>query len=185
MNDIAILNLFQTRNEDAIVQCKKKYGTLCYTVAYNILSSDQDAEECLQDALLKLWSTIPPEEPTSLQAYFITLTRNLAYDRYRYLNCDKRSHKGASLALEEIETVFQTSETPDDSLAYEELQQLINRFLATVPERDRNIFICRYYYVFPNQAIAKKTGLGEKHVHMILKRTLKKLKEFLEKENYL
>ena len=64
MRDIDIIALFDRRDEQAIAEMQRKYGSYCRTVALNILKNASDAEECLNDVWLKVWNSIPPAAPT-------------------------------------------------------------------------------------------------------------------------
>ena len=55
MNDIQIIRLYQIRDEKAIEESDKKYGSYCFAVANNILSSREDSEECVSDTWLRAW----------------------------------------------------------------------------------------------------------------------------------
>ena len=60
LEDREIIDLFFERSEQAIRELDKKYGKAVKTVAQNILRERQDAEECVNDAYLGVWSSIPP-----------------------------------------------------------------------------------------------------------------------------
>ena len=49
MEDSAIIELYWARNEGAIAQTDLKYGTFCRKLAFNVLSSNEDSEECVND----------------------------------------------------------------------------------------------------------------------------------------
>ena len=183
MNDKDIVALFEKRDEQAIKECRTAYGSYCHGIALRILESQEDAEECVADTWLRAWNAIPPAKPKSLANYLGTITRNLAYDCYRKNHQQKRGNGEIALAFDEIEAVFTHNATPDDALDQKALAQTLNRFLATLSERDRNILLARYYFVYPVKEIAKKHGKSEKYVRVVLDRTLQKLKKFLEKEN--
>ena len=185
MNDKDIVALFEKRDEQAIKECRAAYGSYCHGIALRILESQEDAEECVADTWLRAWNAIPPVKPCSLSSYLGAVTRNLAYDCYRKNHQQKRGNGEIALAFDEIEAVFTHNATPDDALDQKALAQTINRFLATLSERDRNILLARYYFVYPVKEIAQKHGKSEKYVRIILARTLQKLKKFLEKENCL
>ncbi|MBQ9907540.1 MAG: hypothetical protein IJM46_12320 [Oscillospiraceae bacterium] len=68
LSDTELLGLFRQRDQAALAGTQQKYGRLCRSIARNILGSSEDAEECMNDTLLKLWETIPPEQPRSLAA---------------------------------------------------------------------------------------------------------------------
>ena len=185
MEDVSIIALYNERNESAITECSRKYGNYCHSIAYRILKSQEDAEECVLDTWVKAWNRIPPDQPDSLAAYLGTITRNLSFDRRRNQNTKKRGGNEIDLVLDELEAVLADPTLPDRTCEQKELSELINRFLARLPERDRNILLCRYYFVYPVKDIAKNNKMTPTHVRKVLERTLTKLKQFLEKENYL
>jgi len=182
MDDCKIIELFERRDEGAIVECQKQYSKLCTAIALHILGNPEDAEECVNDALLNLWNSIPPQKPSSLQAYLTVLVRNRAIDRYRYNQKKSRVTSEATVAFHEIEAVFPEAVTEDhtDELL---LKDRVNRFLASLSERDRRVFLCRYYYFTPTRQIARSLHTTEAYVRVVLARVLKKFKQFLEKEN--
>ena len=63
MTDDKIIELYWKRNSEAIVQSNKKYGGYCFKIAKNILSNNQDSEECVNDTWLRAWNIIPPNKP--------------------------------------------------------------------------------------------------------------------------
>ena len=91
MNDQAIITLFEQRSEQAISVSEQQYGALCRSVARGITGSSEDAEECLNDAMLTAWNAIPPAKPRNFRAYLLRLVRNAALDRYRAARAEKRS----------------------------------------------------------------------------------------------
>ena len=182
MEDQSIVALYLERNERAISESESKYGRFCFTVADRILHNAADSEECVNDTWLKAWNAIPPDQPRSLSAYFGSITRNLAYNRYHHQKRQKRGGNGIDLALEELEAYLPAQETPEDILEEKELAALINRFLATLSPRDRRILLRRYFYLDPVGEIAEAEGKSPRYVGVILNRSLKKLKNFLEKE---
>ncbi len=184
MNDPNILKLFENRDEQAIKECQKAYGFYCHCIALRILDSNEDAEECVNDTMHRAWNAIPPAKPASLGTWLGTITRNIAIDRYRQKRSQKRGGGDISIAFREIEEVFPAKgNSPDEALDRKELAQTLNRFLATLSERDRNILLARYYFLYPVKEIAKQYSKSEKYVRVILTRTLEKLKKLLEKEN--
>lgn len=183
MEDREIIDLYFQRNEQAIAESNKKYGTYCYTIAWNVLGSQESAEECVSDTWWHSWKSIPPQIPDCLRAFFGRIARNLALDRYRTAHRVKRGAE-MPLALEELEDCIAGNENVEDAYALKELGQCINRFLLTQSQRDRNLFLCRYYYVYSISEIAKCQGMREDHIRTILSRMRQKLRLWLEKEGY-
>lgn len=185
MEDALIIKLYQARSEDAIKATDQKYKSYCQKIAYRILENKEDAEEVVADTWIKAWEHIPPDEPRSLAAYLGTITRRLSLNVIEKRNAKKRGKTEIDLIFHELELMLTESESPETACEEKELSELINRFLETLSERDRNILLCRYYLVYPIKEIAKRNRLTANHVSSILTRTLEKLKLFLVKENYL
>lgn len=61
MHDYEIIALYETRNEQAVAEMQTRYGNYGFCIAYNILGSSEDAEECVNDGYLRLWNSIPPK----------------------------------------------------------------------------------------------------------------------------
>ena len=184
MDDRQIISMYFARNEAALAQTQQKYGEYVMSIANNILDNVQDAQECLNDALLRLWHSIPPENPKDLKAYIAKIVRNDALERYRDRTRQKRGGGQVPVALTEVEDVLQGSDDPMSEADRRALVSLINSFLQTQPERERNVFILRYFYLESVSEIAKAHKLKQSHVLMILSRTRQKLKKAIEKEGY-
>ena len=179
MEDEKIVALYWERNENAIRETETKYGKYCYTIAYNILQSHEDSEECVNDTWSGAWNTIPPQKPTKLQGFLARITRNIAIDRYRHDSAQKRSAEVES-AIEEYWECIPNGDAPiDDELA---LKEAINGFLATLDTRTRVIFMRRYWYSMSVKDIADGMRLSESHVNVILHRTRSKFKDYLTKK---
>ena len=182
VEDSKIIELYNSRDEKAIIQTDVKYGIRCRAIANNILKNHEDTEECINDAYLKVWESIPPALPLSLSAYLYRITRNLALDRYRSKNRVERGKGEVELCIDELLFCQTDKETEYEAI---ELSEILNRFLRTLSERDRDIFVARYYFVYPVPEIASKLNMRENYVWNILSRTVKKLRQHLEKEGYM
>ncbi len=183
MNDSKIIDLFLARREQAIQEAQREYGKLCLRVAENMLGSPQDAEECVSDAMLAAWNQIPPDQPAHLSAYLCKITKNLALKRLEYDGAQKRDSR-RSLSLDELADVVSGRDDVGEALEAKELGDAITRFLRGQPERDRLLFIRRYWYFDDLSVLAKQTGLPEKKISGILFRVRRRLKAWLKKEGY-
>ena len=178
MEDHKIVALYFARSEQAIAETQKKYGRYCRAIAYGILHSEQDAEECENDTYLRAWNAIPPHKPSRLATFLGKITRHLALDCYDRAHANKRAHTDA--VFEELEAFLPAGEaSPADEIA---LKEAINGFLSSLAKRDRVIFMRRYWFMLPVRDIAHGMGLTESGVKSILLRTREKLKRYLEKE---
>ena len=185
LEDSQIVELYWQKNADAISETANKYGPYCFTIADNILHCAEDSEECVNDTWLHTWNAIPPQKPNVFRMFLAKITRNLSFNRFNARCVDKRGGGEIILVLDELgECVAGGS---DVETAYEaaELEQCICRFVRTLPERDRNVFVRRYFFTEPIPAIAERYGLTVNNITVILSRTRKKIKVELTKEGYL
>ena len=157
--DREIINLFFERDERAIAEAGDKYGGMCRAVAYGILGSEGDAEECLNDAMLKAWQNIPPERPDSLGAWLGRVTRNVALSLWRKNTSRKRSG-GVRVLLEELEDCLPSPENVETAVEARELSDIISRWLRTLGKTDRDLFVRRYWYCVPLKTLAAEAGIS-------------------------
>ena len=180
MEDQQIVDLYWQRNEKALSQTQKKYGKYCHSIAFAILYSSEDAEECVNDTLLRAWSAIPPARPGRLSTFLGKITRNLAIDRLDKNTAQKRSGPVEIILDELSECIPDTgAEDPTDQIA---MGDAINSFLASLDKETRVMFMQRYWYALPIKSIARELEKSESYVKVTLMRTRNKFKEHLEKE---
>lgn len=184
MEDNQILDLYFARDQQAVAETDKKYGGYCMNLAGSILNNDQDAEEVVSDTYLKTWNAIPPSRPQVFRMFLAKITRNLAYSRWRKLSAEKRGGGEMDLVLEELSECIGGPGRVEDRLNGRELARTIRTFLDTLPRRDQNIFLRRYFYVEESGLIAARYAMKQAAVQKVLLRTRTKLKEHLQKEGY-
>ena len=129
MDDEKIIALFLGRDESAIRETDIKYGGYCRSISRRILNSDEDIEECVSDAYLKLWNTIPPKRPPSLKTYLGSIVRNLSINRLNSLSAAKRNKKKEVL-LSELEL--------NENGSWE-CERLVFNIPSNLPKHDMNI----------------------------------------------
>ena len=185
MDDAGILALYWRRDEQAIRETEQKYGAYCRSIARGILSDPEDAEESVSDAWLRAWESIPPKRPEKLSAYLGKLTRNLCLSRLRERRAQKRGGGELPLALEELEECVPGPGDPEAELEARELGRALNRFVAALERLERDLFVCRYYFLTPLEELSRRTGWSESKLKSMLFRTRKRLKKFLREEGYL
>ena len=184
MSDEEIIELYFARNQNAIAQTNAKYGSYCRQIAGRILNDPRDAEETINDTWMKVWASIPPSRPAVLKLYLAKVTRNLALTRYRHETAEKRGRGEMERALDELDGCISSNRSIEDELNEAELTASIQRLLQTLPELQRGIFIRRYFFVETTGQIARRYGMKESNVLMILTRVRKKLKTHLIEEGY-
>lgn len=182
MDDERIIELFFQRSEQAIQELERKYGKICQKLSYNILSNSQDVEECLNDAYLGAWNTIPPARPHPLLTYLCKIVRNISLNAYWRKAAGKRSGH-YTVAMEEMEACMAGPDAVEAQVEAGELAGIIEEFLDTLSTQNRVIFMRRYWFSESYQDIAALVGLTEKSVSVRLTRIRQKMKEyFAERE---
>lgn len=182
MEDSAIVELYWQRDEEAVRATAAKYSGYCGRIAKNILADPLDAEECLNDTWIGAWNAMPPHRPRRLPVFLGKITRSIAFDAVRLQTAQKRGGGVYPVALEELGECVPAVPGADQAAEDHELAELVNRFLRSLPERDCNIFLRRYWYVEPLQEVAARYGLKLNTVKTSLFRSRKKLRAYLEKE---
>ena len=184
-DDQKIIELYFCRSEQALMETAVKYGRYCTSIAYGILGSREDAQECVSDAYLTAWNAIPPRRPNDLGTYLGKITRNLSIDRLRTRSREKRGGGEAPLALEELEEVVAGSDSPENEAVRKELTAALNRFLAGLTQQERYVFVRRYWYLDSLTDISEKTGFSGSKVASMLYRLRGRLKKQLIEEELL
>lgn len=184
MNDEAILALYFARDEQAVAETDRKYGPYCFTIANAILENQSDSEETVSDTWLRAWDTIPPKKPGVLKMYLAKITRNLAFSRWRERTAEKRGGGQMAVCLEELSQCLATPQTPEEELNGKELAAAIRRFLDTLPRREQDIFLRRYFFLEESAVIADRYNMKSATVLRTLSRTREKLRRYLQKEGY-
>lgn len=181
LDDINIIALFYERSEEAILELSKKYGSVCSKVSRNILNNDRDVEECINDAYLGAWNSIPPQNPDPLLAYICRIVRNISIKKY-HANTSQKRNSVYDVALNELENCIASAYTVESELTQKELSNLIDNFLDTLDRDSRVMFIRRYWFSDSITDIAKRFHISNNNTSVRLSRTREKLRIYLKKE---
>ena len=178
MDDKQIVRPFFERSEQAIAALSQKYGALCFRIAHNILNDRQDAEECVNDAYLGAWNSIPPQSPDPLRAYICRIVRNYSLKKLRANTAIKRGGR-FEVSLSELEDCV-SDQTLDEQLSISELSAQIDAFLSALPKDDRVMFVKRYWFSESLSEIADAFHITENNVSVRLCRIRGKLHQYLD-----
>lgn len=182
MDDKRIVELYWQRDESAIAETQKKYGKYCYSVAYNILGHHHDAEECVNDTYLKAWNSIPPQKPQTLSVFLGVITRSISLNRWKMIRAEKRGGGEMELIFSELDEMFSSETTVQDEFENRALGEAISKFLESLSETERVIFMRRYWHCDSIKIISEAFGFGQGKIKMLLKRTREKMAVYLAKE---
>ena len=178
MEDRDIIALYFARNEEAIKQSSRKYGTYVMGISMSILENSMDAEECVNDTWLKAWQSIPPQDPPSLKVYLGRLVRHLSIDRLRTVRRLKRNRE-LEVALDEL-----TLCSPPDEEDVTALTEALDAFLDGLEPLDRKLFLGRYWHLYPVSLLANTYGLTANNTSVRLHRLRERLKAHLTERGF-
>ena len=178
LDDASIIGLYWQRDERAITETARRYGSYIHAISVQILESEPDAEECVNDTYLKAWNTIPPQKPFSLKDYLGRLVRHLSIDRYRALRRAKRNIN-VTEALNELTVI-----SPDTDRDNPALTEALNTFLSGLDTNDRNLFLGRYWYFYEVADLARAYGMTVNTVYVKLHRMRERLRKHLNERGF-
>lgn len=181
MDDSKIIELFFERSEQAIIELSNKYGAKCSKVADNILNNKLDSEECVNDAYLVVWNTIPPQKPDPLLSYVFRIVRNLALKKYHENTAQKRNSI-YDAALDEIADCIPASYSVEDEIAAKEVAGFMDCFLETLDRESRIMFVRRYWHADSIEELGILFHKSKHYVSVRLSRIRKALKQYLKEK---
>lgn len=184
MEDSQIVELFWNRDERAVEETQRKYGTYCHSIAYRILNDHMDADECVNDAYQGAWNSIPPQKPAVLSAYLGKLTRRISLKVLRSRGTQKRGGGEVALSLEELGESLPACSGVEESVDFKELVSTLDAFLVSLPVEERRVFVRRYFHALSIEEICRQFGYSKSKTESMLHRIRKKLKNQLQKEGY-
>ena len=184
MLDSQIVQLYWDRDERAIPETAAAYGGYCFTIAYNILGSTQDAEECVNDTWLRTWNSIPPHRPGILPPFLGRITRNLALHLFQRDHAQKRGGSEIDLVFEELSECVSGGASAEQIVDEQELKHAINDFLSGLSAKKRKIFVRRYWYADSIAQIAARMHMSENGVSVTLFRLRAALRQDLEERGF-
>ncbi len=184
MEDGSIVELLWSRDQRGLSAAEEKYGGLLRRVSSNILGSPEDAEECVNDTLMRLWERIPPARPARLGAYAVKILRETAFNRFKRDRAEKRGGGETALVLEELSELVSGGVEPGDELDAEELAAEIDAFLSVLPAEKRKMFVRRYFYAESVGELANYFGISENRVSVTLSRLRDRLRRYLRERGY-
>ena len=178
MEDKKIVDMYWARDEEAITQTSVKYGGMMHATSKSIVGSHEDAEECVNDAYLAAWNSMPENRPTYLGGYMARIIRNISLNRYDRNHAAKR--QGVQVVFEELEGCLTDYCTPEEEYEQGCLHETLNSFLESLDEQKRVIFLRRYFYTDSIAEIAQRMQMSEGKIKSILFRLRGQLAETLK-----
>ncbi len=179
LTDEALVELYFARSEEAVRATRERYGPYCRAIALGILGSEEDAEECLADVWLRAWNSLPPQRPACFKGWLAAVTRNQAITM-----CRARSRRPAQAEEAALELAQALTHGPEEAFAAKQLGEAVSAFLRGERERDRGVFLRRYWYGDTVDEAARWAGWSVSRTKSALFRMRNRLRAYLEKEGF-
>lgn len=183
LSDSQIIDLYWQRQENAISETDRKYGQFLFRIAYNILQDKMDCEECQNDTYLKVWNAIPPARPVVFPAFLMQIMRRVAINRYRERSRKRQVPSELTVALEDVRDVLCSNETVGVQLDAAEFGRIINDYVKAMPERQRYVFIERFYFAESVESIAADLSVSPATIYREIDKIKQDLKLHLERND--
>ena len=181
ITDEQIIELYWQRNEKAIQETERKYGKRLWQIAFNILHDTEDCEECLNDTYFGTWNAIPPNRPNLFSSFVFKIMRNHALNKYKEKARLSRIPSELTVSIEDLYDTLHSTNSPESELSAKELGKLINQYLDSLTERQRYVFIGRFYMGDTLDVIAKQLNVHLSTVQRETVKIKKGLKAYLER----
>lgn len=173
MTDSELLHKLHTDRAAGTEALLRKYGPLLRYVIGGILRDPHDAEDCYSEVSLALWQKLDgfDAEKGTFSGWLTAVARNTALNHWK-----ARQRRDSHLA--EPETEPADAVTPEQQLLRKERAERLKAVLATLNQKETQLFYRKYYYMQSTAQIAAELGLSERAVEGRLYR----LRQYLRKE---
>ena len=177
MHEQEIIALIRARDERGLSELLRHYGPMMRYIVSPVLPAEQDREECISEAAMRVWDNIERFDPArgSWNAWLTALTRNAALNRARQMQREDP---------EAIDPAMPSPEpSPEEALLRKEGQAELNAALNRLSRTDRLLFYRKYYYRQSTAQIASELGMSARAVEGRLYRVKKRLRAMLGGES--
>lgn len=186
MTDEEIIRLLEKRDDKGLKELSRKYSRLILKLARNILSSQTDAEDCLNDTLMAVWDAIPPDKPGNLAAYVSKIARRKTLNRLRYNTAPTRNSDLLSELDECLPSKMRSVEEAAELSEYSEfLSAALNSWLDTLSETHKRLFMERYFNARSIKDAARLCAMSLTAATSALSRMRASLKAYLDERSLL
>lgn len=157
LTDLELLALLKAGKQAAFSEIYRRYWPGLYSAAYKRTRDKAQCQDMVQNVFADLWLRRELVEILNLPAYLHTAVRFQLY---------KRVARAPKLArhLDELDELICSPIRADDPLREKEIQELVNLWLAALPERRRQIFLMHYQQELSTREIAEALGISQNTV---------------------
>jgi RNA polymerase sigma-70 factor (ECF subfamily) len=176
--DLQLVEQAKKGDNDAFSQLVESYKNLSFSLACSVLHDEQDAEDALQDAFIKVYQNIRQfRGQSTFSTWLYRIVVNTCYTHVKkrqkqHLQVDIETRK--EMELPQCESTF-------DELTATEQKQIINRAMELLKPEESLLLKLFYLSELDVKEVMQITGFGESKVKVTLHRGRKRLQKILEK----
>lgn len=173
MREQDIIALIKARDGRGAELLLKHYGPLMRYIIAPIIKNEQDREDCISEAAMRVWDRIGQYSPErgSWNAWLTAVTRNIALNHIR-----KNTNEDAG---EITPDMISQAQTPENALLQKERADAVRCAISQLKQPEQALFYRKYYYMQSTSQIASELGMSERAVEGRLHRIRKKLQKLL------
>jgi RNA polymerase sigma-70 factor (ECF subfamily) len=183
LSDEQLVENAKQGDPDAFPQLVKKYSRRILRVGRNITNNDEDAEDVLQETFMKAYSHIDSFQGNSkFYTWLVRIAMNEALMKLRkrkgdkVVSLDEQLDTGEDTVTREI-AVWEGN--PEDRYSQEELRELLDKTITSLPESFRTVFVLRDIEELSTEETAEALNLSIPAVKSRLLRARLQLREKL------
>ncbi len=176
-SDLELVQSFQAGDETSFNHLVRRYQEKVYWVARRFVSNHDAADDITQEVFFKAYESLKEfRGDSSVYTWLYRITVNIA------LNSLRRQKVREFFRIDEMFDIEDTAtESPEELIERQEERQLIEQAIARLPEKQKAVFVLRYYEELPYEEIAKilKTSVGGLKANYF--HAVKKIQEYVQR----
>jgi RNA polymerase sigma-70 factor, ECF subfamily len=176
LSDAELIHQLRAGKQQALNLLYDRYGGLVYTIALQILSRADEAEDLTQDVFLSFWKEdkFDPKR-AALSTYLSVLVRSRALNKLR----SRASHVKALERLQQWTIADSLEPTPLEKASLEEQQQALRTAMVQLSENQRQVLELNYSRGLSHSEIAQQISMPLGTVKSNARQGLIKLRQLL------
>ena len=153
---------------------------ILYRLALRITLNSAEAEDIVQDTLIKVWDKRDQwHEIESIEAFSLTICHNLALDRIKRMDNQNNSLDETNFEKADL------SSNPYEDTTHRDRMDLVRKIINGLPGRQRSCMQLRDFEGKPYKEIAEILSITEEQVKINIFRARQSVKEKFQKiDNY-
>lgn len=177
-SDSDLVREVRNGNRQAFTELMRRYQKRVYWLARRIVTDHDDADDVVQETFVKAYLALGEfRGDAGFYTWLYRIAVNLSLNTVR-----KRQVMNYLRESELLGRILPSPDDPSASVEHQELESALQRAVATLPEKQKAVFVLRYYDELSYEEIAKilKTSVGGLKANYF--HALRKVQEYMRNE---